>query len=49
MYALLKYIAKEVVLDYITYEDTKFVIRKLDGLEFRNPFSHLYIRVRLLV
>uniref|UniRef100_A0A0D6R6R3 RRM domain-containing protein n=1 Tax=Araucaria cunninghamii TaxID=56994 RepID=A0A0D6R6R3_ARACU len=34
------------VVDYTTYEDMKYAIRKLDDSEFRNPFSRSYIRVR---
>lgn len=34
------------VVDYTTYEDMKYAIRKLDDTEFRNPFSRSYIRVK---
>uniref|UniRef100_I1NMK5 RRM domain-containing protein n=1 Tax=Oryza glaberrima TaxID=4538 RepID=I1NMK5_ORYGL len=34
------------IVDYTTYEDMKYAIRKLDDSEFRNAFSRAYIRVR---
>ncbi|KAH9300109.1 hypothetical protein KI387_011692, partial [Taxus chinensis] len=34
------------VVDYTTYEDMKYAIRKLDDSEFRNPFSRSYIRIQ---
>uniref|UniRef100_A0A2P2J5K5 Arginine/serine-rich splicing factor n=3 Tax=Rhizophora mucronata TaxID=61149 RepID=A0A2P2J5K5_RHIMU len=34
------------IVDYTNYEDMKYAIRKLDDSEFRNAFSHAYVRVR---
>lgn len=34
------------VVDYTSYEDMKYAVRKLDDSEFRNPFARSYIRVR---
>eukprot|EP00252_Welwitschia_mirabilis_P012306 TRINITY_DN272_c0_g1_i7.p1 TRINITY_DN272_c0_g1~~TRINITY_DN272_c0_g1_i7.p1 ORF type:complete len:391 (+),score=18.30 TRINITY_DN272_c0_g1_i7:160-1332(+) len=34
------------VVDYRTYEDMKYAIKRLDDTEFRNPFSRSYIRVK---
>ncbi|KAJ4719451.1 putative Arginine/serine-rich splicing factor [Melia azedarach] len=34
------------IVDYTTYDDMKYAIKKLDGSEFRNAFSRAYVRVR---
>ncbi|XP_010481258.1 PREDICTED: serine/arginine-rich-splicing factor SR34 isoform X3 [Camelina sativa] len=34
------------VVDYTCYEDMKYAVKKLDDTEFRNAFSHGYVRVR---
>ncbi|XP_010429679.1 PREDICTED: serine/arginine-rich splicing factor SR34B-like [Camelina sativa] len=34
------------IVDYTSYEDMKYAIKKLDDTEFRNAFSHGYVRVR---
>ncbi|XP_016444025.1 serine/arginine-rich splicing factor SR34A [Nicotiana tabacum] len=34
------------MVDYTTYEDMKYAIRKLDDTEFRNPWTRTYIRVK---
>lgn len=34
------------IVDYTTYDDMKYAIRKLDRSEFRNAFSRAYVRVR---
>ncbi|XVE89634.1 hypothetical protein DITRI_Ditri20bG0011700 [Diplodiscus trichospermus] len=34
------------IVDYTNYDDMKYAIRKLDDSEFRNAFSHAYIRVK---
>lgn len=33
------------MVDYTNYEDMEYAIRKLDGTEFRNPFTRSHIRV----
>ncbi|EFH51175.1 hypothetical protein ARALYDRAFT_327556 [Arabidopsis lyrata subsp. lyrata] len=32
------------IVDYTSYEDMKYAIKKLDDTEFRNAFSHGYVR-----
>ncbi|KAH9755253.1 serine/arginine-rich-splicing factor SR34 [Citrus sinensis] len=34
------------IVDYTSYDDMKYAIRKLDRSEFRNAFSRSYVRVR---
>lgn len=34
------------VVNYTSYEDMQYAIRKLDDTEFRNPFSRSYMRVK---
>nr|VDC89716.1 unnamed protein product [Brassica rapa] len=34
------------IVDYTSYEDMKYAIKKLDDTEFRNAFSRGYVRVR---
>ncbi|KAL2556381.1 serine/arginine-rich splicing factor SR34A [Forsythia ovata] len=34
------------IVDYTSYEDMKYAIRKLDDTEFKNPWTRSYIRVR---
>uniref|UniRef100_A0A1J3JYS8 Serine/arginine-rich-splicing factor SR34 n=1 Tax=Noccaea caerulescens TaxID=107243 RepID=A0A1J3JYS8_NOCCA len=34
------------IVDYTSYEDMKYAVKKLDDTEFRNAFSHGYVRVR---
>ncbi|XP_010556739.1 PREDICTED: serine/arginine-rich-splicing factor SR34 [Tarenaya hassleriana] len=34
------------IVDYTSYEDMKYAIKKLDDSEFRNAFSRGYVRVR---
>ncbi|KAL9447262.1 hypothetical protein AB3S75_014854 [Citrus x aurantiifolia] len=34
------------IVDYTSYDDMKYAVRKLDRSEFRNAFSRSYVRVR---
>ncbi|CAN8308656.1 unnamed protein product [Cochlearia groenlandica] len=34
------------IVDYTSYEDMKYAVKKLDDTEFRNAFSRGYVRVR---
>ncbi|MBA0588324.1 hypothetical protein Gorai_001434 [Gossypium raimondii] len=34
------------IVDYTSYDDMKYAIRKLDDTEFRNPWARAYIRVK---
>ncbi|KAL1550650.1 Serine/arginine-rich splicing factor sr34a [Salvia divinorum] len=34
------------LVDYTNYDDMKYAMRKLDGSEFRNPWTRTYIRVK---
>ncbi|KAK9219185.1 hypothetical protein WN943_007825 [Citrus x changshan-huyou] len=40
------YIGMTGIVDYTSYDDMKYAIRKLDRSEFRNAFSRSYVRVR---
>ncbi|KAH0938866.1 hypothetical protein HID58_006327 [Brassica napus] len=37
------------IVDYTSYEDMKYAIKKLDDTEFRNAFSRGYVRVYILM
>lgn len=34
------------IVEYTNYDDMKYAIKKLDDIEFKNPFDRSYIRVK---